>query len=121
MRPAWMTVHEGGLRDEAQSRSATQGPNVSALCAARDQALRTIDAALDTILRIDHPMLASMRAALIRKLQDTRQALSRPAALLLVEQDLLRNSWTELQQALHQIQQMQADADELATTIAPQE
>lgn len=70
--------------------------------------MRTIDSALAAVNRISHPDLADMRAVLVRQLDDARAILSRPAALLLADQDLLRTSWIELQQALVQIQTMQA-------------
>ncbi|GIL40886.1 hypothetical protein TMPK1_31230 [Rhodospirillales bacterium TMPK1] len=122
MRPAWMTVHEGGLRNDAPSPSVTttNDPDVSALCAARDDALRTIETALGAVAGIDHPSLLTMRNALIQRLQETRQVLARPAALLLVDQDLLRTSWVELQEALGQIQRMQTDVDNFSTTHEPQ-
>jgi hypothetical protein len=93
---------------------------VDALCVARDSALRTIEHALSTVERTQHPALSAMRNELVRKLHEAKQTLARPAALLLADQDLLRTTWIELQRALAEIQTMQTNVDHFIAA-APQD
>jgi hypothetical protein len=62
-----------------------------------------------------------MRDELVGKLQQAKQMLARPAALLLVDQDLLRASWIDLQRALVEIQTMQLDVNHFVAAHPPQE